>query len=118
MVVIAVFAALETTTNQEEQVKGILEAHIPQLQVVCARDMGSGGLIERENAAILNASVLSMAAETIHGFQHAVRELGINCKLYLTQNNGSLLSAAEAGRLPILTFGSGPTVRYHIVQFC
>lgn len=108
--VVGVFSALETGITQEEQVKEILQEFLPGVQVVCSRDMGSGGFMERENASILNASVLKMAAETISSFQSGVEKLGINCPLYLTQNNGSLLSAQEAAKNPILTFGSGPTV--------
>jgi N-methylhydantoinase A/oxoprolinase/acetone carboxylase beta subunit len=36
-------------------------------------------------------------------------ELGIPAPLYLTQNDGTLMSAAYAAQYPVLTFASGPT---------
>lgn len=71
--------------------------------------MGQVGLLERENASILNASILAFAQRTIHGFQKAIRALDLACPLFLTQNDGTLTTAAAAARLPIRTFASGPT---------
>lgn len=71
--------------------------------------MGHVGFIERENASILNASIMSFAQRTVRGYQRALRALGLRCPLYLTQNDGTLTSAATAARLPIKTFSSGAT---------
>ncbi|KAF8997586.1 Hydantoinase/oxoprolinase [Cyathus striatus] len=79
------------------------------VNIVCSRDVGQVGFLERENASILNASILSYAQRTIRGFKRAMRNLGLKCPLYLTQNDGTLITAAEAARLPIKTFSSGPT---------
>jgi N-methylhydantoinase A/oxoprolinase/acetone carboxylase beta subunit len=85
--------------------------------------------LERENASILNASILAFAQRTISGFQRAMRRLGLACPLFLTQNDGTLTSARwatlltchkslviefdggdrAASRLPIRTFSSGAT---------
>ena len=66
-------------------------------------------MLERENASILNASILNYAKRTISGFRQAMRTLDLNCPLYLTQNDGTLTSASAAAKLPIRTFASGPT---------
>ena len=72
--------------------------------------MANLGFIERENAAILNASILAFARHTIASFQDAIhRRLGLVCPVFLTQNDGTILQAADAARLPIRTFNSGPT---------
>ena len=42
-------------------------------------------------------------------FRRAIAELGITAPLYLTQNDGTLMSAEFAERYPVLTFASGPT---------
>lgn len=73
------------------------------------RPVGHIGLLERENASILNASILAFAQRTIKGFQNAIRALELPCPLFLTQNDGTLTSALAAARLPIRTFASGPT---------
>ncbi|KAK7024255.1 hypothetical protein VNI00_016472 [Paramarasmius palmivorus] len=68
------------------------------------------GFIERENAAILNASILAFARHTISQFQAAIhRRLQLSCPGSLTQNDGTILQAADAARLPIRTFNGGPT---------
>lgn len=66
--------------------------------------------MERENAAILNGSILKFARKTIRNFQLAIAELGLRCPLYVTQNDGTILEAAAAARTPIKTFSSGATV--------
>lgn len=71
--------------------------------------MGQVGLLERENASILNASIMTFAQHTIIGFQEAMRALRLSCPLFVTQNDGTLTTAASAARLPIRTFASGPT---------
>ena len=71
--------------------------------------MGQVGLLERENAPILNASILTFAQRTIRGFQKAILALNLTCPLFLTQNDGTLTTAAAAAQLPIRTFASGPT---------
>lgn len=38
-----------------------------------------------------------------------MRALNLTCPLFLTQNDGTLTSAATAAKLPIRTFASGPT---------
>ncbi len=71
--------------------------------------VGQVGFLERENASILNASITSFAQHTIRGFERAMDRLGLTCPLYITQNDGTLTSAADAARLPIRTFSSGAT---------
>ena len=71
--------------------------------------MGSLGLLERENATILNAALLSVASSVVNGFEEALAAHDLSIDAYLTQNDGTLLTAVEAGRFPVLTLGSGPT---------
>ena len=47
--------------------------------------VGHVGLLERENASILNASISSFARRTVSGYQQAMKRLGLSCPLYLTQ---------------------------------
>lgn len=71
--------------------------------------MGQLGFLERENASILNSSLLSLAAKTIDAITASMQDLGLTCPLYLTQNDGTLMSSANAKRFPVYTFASGPT---------
>lgn len=82
-----------------------------QPRITLSHQISSTGFLARENAAILNAALRPLAEKTIWGFQQAMIDtFGTSpCALYLTQNDGSVLSAREAVKLPIRTFNSGPT---------
>jgi N-methylhydantoinase A/oxoprolinase/acetone carboxylase beta subunit len=81
----------------------------PELDIVCSHTIGGVGLLERENATVLNASILAAAKKTVNGFKRAMKKLDLRCPLYLTQNDGTLTGADEGAKLPTKTFASGPT---------
>jgi N-methylhydantoinase A/oxoprolinase/acetone carboxylase beta subunit len=96
-------------TSMEVTAAELLLEVIPEAQVTRSSDIGRIGLLERENAAILNACLRPLAQRTVAAFRGAIAELGITAPLYLTQNDGTLMSADFAERYPVLTFASGPT---------
>ncbi|KAH8652639.1 hypothetical protein BGZ60DRAFT_533502 [Tricladium varicosporioides] len=110
---VGVFSPLDHDGIHEEKCKNLMcqiaEEEGWQLDVVCSRDIGGLGLLERENATILNAAILDVARRTVASFKRAMQKLDLKCPLYLTQNDGTLCSADEAAKLPIKTFASGPT---------
>ncbi|KAJ9502019.1 hypothetical protein H2202_002083 [Exophiala xenobiotica] len=107
--VVGIFSALDHAGIHEEKCKTLLQEFQPELSVVCSHAIGGPGLLPRENATILNASILAFARKTIKGFRLAMSKLDLRCPLYLTQNDGTLTDAAVAAELPIKTFASGPT---------
>ncbi|KAI0659238.1 DUF917-domain-containing protein [Cubamyces menziesii] len=110
IVLSGIYSPLDNEGKHELAAKRIVERELGRsANVVCSRDVGQVGLLERENASILNASILTFAQRTIRGFQDAMRALALECPLFLTQNDGTLTTAAAAARLPIRTFASGPT---------
>ncbi len=106
---VGVFSALDTKGLHEERCKSIILEAFPDLSVVCSHEIGGPGLLERENATILNAAILKFARRTIAGFQRAMQQLNLGCSLYVTQNDGTLADAASAATIPVKTFASGPT---------
>ncbi|KAL4899939.1 hypothetical protein BDW74DRAFT_183256 [Aspergillus multicolor] len=80
-------------------------------RVTLSHEISGLGFLSRENAAILNATLRPLAEKTIYGFKKAMQDIfqGSPYTLYLTQNDGSVLSAGEAVDKPIRTFNSGPT---------
>ncbi|KAK5995556.1 Putative D-/L-hydantoinase subunit A-like protein [Cladobotryum mycophilum] len=109
IVVNGVFSPIDTIERQEERVAEIIRTELPGRDVVCAKEIANLGFLERENAAILNASILNFARKTIRSFQEPIRRLGLHCPVFITQNDGTVLSGEMAARLPIRTFSSGPT---------
>ncbi|KAH9941327.1 hydantoinase/oxoprolinase [Epithele typhae] len=110
VVLTGIYSTLDNEDKHEGRVRDIIVRELgPSVNVVCSKEVGQVGLLERENASILNASILAFAQRTIRGFQNAMRTLELTCPLFLTQNDGTLTTAASAARLPIRTFASGPT---------
>ncbi|KIY53720.1 hypothetical protein FISHEDRAFT_68656 [Fistulina hepatica ATCC 64428] len=109
IVVNGIFAPSDLIFRQEEQVGEWIAKYYPAADIVLSKHVANLGFIERENAAILNASILPFARSTIASFQHAVARLKLSCPVFLTQNDGTVLPAHLAARVPIRTFSSGPT---------
>lgn len=109
IVVIGVFSPIDSTHHQEERASQIINDILPGCHVVMSREVANLGFLERENAAILNASILPFARKTIRSFQEPIKRLGLTCPVFLSQNDGTILSGEMASRLPIRTFSSGPT---------
>ncbi|RFU34899.1 hypothetical protein B7463_g1495, partial [Scytalidium lignicola] len=107
--VVGVFSPLDYAGVNEERVKAIILEELPGVDVVLSREIGNIGFLERENATILNTSILKFARRTIRGFTEAMKALGLSCPLFLTQNDGTIISAEQAKKCPIKTFSSGPT---------
>ncbi len=103
----AVFAPVKN--DMELRTAEILLEEVPGLEVTLSSSIGSVGLLERENAAVLNATLLPLAEEIVGSFGRALEGLGLRCRFYLTQNDGTLMAAKFARRFPVLTISSGPT---------
>ncbi|KAI8940170.1 hypothetical protein NX059_003877 [Plenodomus lindquistii] len=110
IVINGVFSPIDTIEKQEERAAEIVKRELgEQVDIVLSKTVANLGFLERENAAILNASILSFARNTIASFQDPIKKLGLNCPVFITQNDGTILSGEAASRLPIRTFSSGPT---------
>ena len=77
--------------------------------VTVSHEIGSLGLLEREDAAALNASLLDVSRAVVEGLAQALKENGLSVDSYLTQNDGTLMTAEQAVKYPVLTLASGPT---------
>ncbi|KAF2970213.1 hypothetical protein GQX73_g3357 [Xylaria multiplex] len=109
VVINGIFSPIDMVERQEERAAEIVRAEIPGCHVVCSKEVANLGFLERENAAILNASILAFAQKTIRSFQDPIIRLGLKCPVFITQNDGTILSSEMAAKLPIRTFSSGPT---------
>ena len=94
---------------QEEYVAERVKQRLPGARVTQSHNIGRMGLLERENAALLNASLLPLADRVIQSFASALEDRKIKCPFYISQNDGTLMSAGFAAEFPALTFASGPT---------
>lgn len=107
--IVGVFSSIKN--DQELQVREwIQEVYGEEFPISCSSLIGSVGLIERENATILNAALCKVIETTTQGFVQALQTEGIfNVDVYLCQNDGTLMSIDYAKQFPILTIACGPT---------
>jgi N-methylhydantoinase A/oxoprolinase/acetone carboxylase beta subunit len=87
--VAAIFAPLDPSCEDRAQM--ILREECPDAAVTLSHVLGRIGLLERENAALLNAALVDLARVTVSGFTRAIAASGITAPLFLTQNDGTVM---------------------------
>src|SRR4051794_15292004 len=96
-------------SSHEERARAILAEECPEASITASHELGRIGLLERENAALLNAALSPLARVTINGFRAAIAASRIEAPLFITQNDGTVMSAETAMALPVMSFASGAT---------
>ena len=96
-------------SSMERRAAEIVREEVPDAAITLSGDIGRIGLVERENATIMNASMMLLSKQVIGGIREALVSLGFAAPFCLSQNDGTLMNAAYAERFPVLTFASGPS---------
>jgi N-methylhydantoinase A/oxoprolinase/acetone carboxylase beta subunit len=97
-------------TEFELRAAEILSAELgPDVAISLSHEIGRIGLLERENATVINAALRELATQIVDGLAASVAGHGISAPLYLSQNDGTLMDVDFARRYPVSTFASGPT---------
>jgi N-methylhydantoinase A/oxoprolinase/acetone carboxylase beta subunit len=95
--------------EQELEVEAIVHRHLGiDVPVSLSHDIGPTGLLERENATVLNAALHPVAREVTRALLTVVAEERLDAVTYFAQNDGTLMAVEYAARYPVLTIGSGP----------
>lgn len=104
-------SSIFSSVNSEPEIRAaqILAEELPDATVTSSALVGRVGLLERENATILNASLLDLADRVIQGLERVVESVGITSPILLSQNDGTVMTLEHARRFPIFTIASGPT---------
>ena len=95
--------------DQEEAAADLVRELLPDARITLSCDIGRIGLIERENAAIMNSALLALAEGVVESFRQALHALDVTAPFFISQNDGTLLAPATVARFPVSTFASGPT---------
>ncbi len=107
---VAITAPFSSVNNSAElAVAAYLRAALPDLDITLSHEIGRLGLLERENAALLNAGLMRLASKVVSAFKQALADLDIQAPFFISQNDGSLMEARLVQQYPVLTFSSGPT---------
>ncbi|MFN8511802.1 MAG: hypothetical protein U0841_04250 [Chloroflexia bacterium] len=105
--VVGVFAPVDVL--QEEWAAARLRERLPDLDITLSHEIaGAAGARECGDPQRLPDAA---GAADDRGLREAVARLGLDPapRLYLSQNDGTLIDADYAARHPVLTFASGPT---------
>jgi N-methylhydantoinase A/oxoprolinase/acetone carboxylase beta subunit len=95
-------------TGHEERAAELIAAELGNTTSVSQSHLvGTLGLIARENATILSASVMALARRVIDDFHAALRAHGLEVESFLTRNDGTLMAAETAIHFPLLTVNAG-----------
>jgi N-methylhydantoinase A/oxoprolinase/acetone carboxylase beta subunit len=105
--VAAIFSPIDP--SDERRAGAILAEECPGVAVTLSHALGRIGLLERENACLLNAALVELARTTTRAFTDALAASGLDAPLYLTQNDGTVTVASQAEAFPVYSFASGPT---------
>ncbi|HEX3849113.1 MAG TPA: hydantoinase/oxoprolinase family protein [Steroidobacteraceae bacterium] len=106
-----VVSAVHSPVNpvHEEEMAAQVRRRLPECAVSPSHELGGLGLLERENAALLNAALADIAPRVLASFGTVLTELGVHCPYFLCANDGTTLNLQSVARHPVLTFASGPT---------
>src|SRR5262245_32531272 len=83
--VASVFSPLNAACELETA--AILREECPDVAVTLSHQLGRIGLLEHENATLLNAALVGLARTTTRAFTDALAASGITAPLYLTQKD-------------------------------
>jgi N-methylhydantoinase A/oxoprolinase/acetone carboxylase beta subunit len=103
----SVFSPLDN--RLETRAQEIISEIDPKVRVTCSHMLGRIGLLERENATILNAALLDIAVEATQSFEAALKDVGLAAALYISLNDGTVADVALARKFPVFCFASGAT---------
>lgn len=96
--------------DQEKEVAQIVrEVAGTDYPVSLSHEVGGMGFIERENTTLLNAALKKVMEQGFRQIEFARQQLGLECPLFITQNNGSIITLQQAIAYPVLTISAGPT---------
>lgn len=107
---VAVTAVFSPTNDNHERAfaKIVQERFGEDFPVSLSSEIGKIGFLERENSTILNAALVKVTGKIATSLEYALERYDIDANIYVTQNDGTLMSLEAAKRYPILTIGSGP----------
>ncbi|MCA0345907.1 MAG: hydantoinase/oxoprolinase family protein [Actinobacteria bacterium] len=106
---VAVVGVFSPSNTEQELRVAEIASEVLGVPVSCSHAVGTIGLLERENATVLNAALQRTLGEMVRGFIRALEQRGIEATPFLGQNDGTLMRLEYALEFPVFTIGCGPT---------
>jgi N-methylhydantoinase A/oxoprolinase/acetone carboxylase beta subunit len=95
--------------DMELRAEEIVRNEVPDATITLSSKIGRIGILERENAAVMNASLADLSMTVVDSLRAALKKLSITAPFFISQNDGTLMNARFVEKYPVLTFASGPT---------
>jgi N-methylhydantoinase A/oxoprolinase/acetone carboxylase beta subunit len=93
----------------EQRAAAVIQSCLPECNITLSADVGGHGLVDRESASIINASLSELSRQVVRSIVEAFRVMGIAAPVHFSQNDGTLISSRYAEQFPIFTCSAGPT---------
>jgi N-methylhydantoinase A/oxoprolinase/acetone carboxylase beta subunit len=112
---VAVTGIFSPLASSQEQAAAALVKRVlgPDVYVSLSHELGSLGLIERENATVLNAALTGTARRLASLLEDALRAADITGEAFLSQDDGGVMTLELARQRPVLMLDSGPANALH-----
>lgn len=95
--------------DMEIEAANIIREEMGDVAISLSNEVGRAGILERENATIMNACLANLSTSVVGAFRAALKSLNIEAPFFISQNDGTLMTASHVEKYPVLTFASGPT---------
>jgi N-methylhydantoinase A/oxoprolinase/acetone carboxylase beta subunit len=102
----SVFAPV--SPRHELEAAEVVKRELGEVHISLSHEIGSIGLLERENATILNGALVGVARDVATAVRRALTTHHLDPTTFFAQNDGTLMALDHALRYPVLTIGSGP----------
>ena len=95
--------------DHEIAVAEMVRSHLGEnVGISLSHEVGSLGLLPRENATVLNAALHHVASMVSQSLTDILTEHAVDATTYFAQNDGTLMGLDVATQFPVLAIGSGP----------
>jgi N-methylhydantoinase A/oxoprolinase/acetone carboxylase beta subunit len=95
--------------EQELEAAEVVRAELgDSVPISMSHEIGVLGLLERENATVLNAALYQVIGDVREALHVTLVEHDLDVATYFAQNDGTLMAVDYAVGYPVLTIGSGP----------
>src|SRR5262249_25331206 len=106
IVITSVFAPV--SPRHELLAADVVKRELGEVHVSLSHEIGSIGLLARENATILNEALAGGARDVAGAMQGALTAHRLRAVTFFAPNDGTVTDRDHALRYPVLTIGSGP----------
>lgn len=107
---VAVTGVFSPVAPEHEQAAAALVRRVlgHDVHISLSHELGSLGLIERENATVLNAALAGAARQLTSLAEDALRAAGIAAEAFVSQDDGAVMTLNLARHRPVLMLDTGP----------